>query len=213
MKTTLCLSALALSALSLTAQAQIRISEWLYNTQEFIELTNIGSVAIDMTNWSYSDSARIVDQVSLSAFGLVLPGESVILSEAAASSFRSTWGLSASVDVIGGNSANLGRGDEINIYDANDVLVDRLTYGDQVFAGTIRTETRSGNPINLAVLENDTVGAPGDWVFATAGDSYGSISAGGAVANPGTFALVPEPSTALLLGVAGLALAARRRRA
>ncbi len=32
--------------------------------------------------------------------------------------------------MIGGNAINLGRGDEINVYDARDVLVDRLTYDD-----------------------------------------------------------------------------------
>lgn len=116
---------------SATAQQDIRITEWEYNGSEFVELTNTGSEGHDLTGWSFDDASRTPDSLVLSGFGTVAAGESVIISEDAAATFRTQWGLSDSVKVIGGNTQNLGRSDEINIYDSADALVDQLTYNDQ----------------------------------------------------------------------------------
>ncbi|HEY1090098.1 MAG TPA: PEP-CTERM sorting domain-containing protein, partial [Burkholderiaceae bacterium] len=132
--------------------------------------------------------------------------------------FRSLWNLSASVKVIGSNANNLGRADEINLFDANGTLVSRLSYGDQTFAGTIRTQNFSGNPTSLADLEVQTVSS--GWVLASVGDAYGSYASAlsGAsfdVGNPGFFALatpVPEPTQAALLASGLLLLSLRRSR-
>jgi hypothetical protein len=208
-----CAVASAICATSIFAQsasAQVYITEWMYNgnggTGEYIEFTNLGATSVDFTGWSFDDDSRSPGAVSLGAFGLVNPGESVILTEAAASEFRSVWSLAASVDVIGNNTNNLGRSDEINLFDSSGTLVDRLTYGDNTFSGSIRAQNTSGNPGELSVL-----GAPYDpygWIFASVGDSFGShfdinnVDLG----NPGAFAPVPLPAAAWLLmsGIAGL---------
>jgi uncharacterized protein len=52
------------------------------------------------------------------------------LAETSAADFRAAWGLDSSFKVIGGLTTNLGRSDEINLYNAAGELVDRLTYGD-----------------------------------------------------------------------------------
>ncbi|PPD19355.1 MAG: PEP-CTERM sorting domain-containing protein [Methylobacter sp.] len=183
------LAASALFASSASA-SNVAITEWMYNGDEFIEFTNLSNSVIDFTNWSYDDDSRTVGAVSLSAFGLVAPGESVILSESTAVDFRTNWSLSAAVKIIGGNTVNLGRNDEINLFNASGVLVDRLSYGDGNFPGTIRTQNVSGNPLNLQVLSQDTVST--DWVLSAVGDSFGSYaSLGGFIANPGQFALAP----------------------
>lgn len=214
------ISIFALAGVAACATADIRITEWAYSMPfgEYVEFTNTGSEAIDMTGWSYDDDSRIASPSSstgsgttsldLSPFGLVQPGESVLITEGIAEDFRLEWNLPASVKVIGEYTNNLGRNDEINLFDAGGNLVDRLTYGDQTFPGSIRTQNTSGNPGSPAVVgANDVNG----WVFSVVGDIFGSYAnrTGTGVGNPGIF--IPAPAAAGLLGFAGL-LGARRRR-
>jgi predicted extracellular nuclease len=184
-----------------TASAQMRITEWMYSGAdlEYIEFTNIGGAPIDMTGWSYDDDSQTPGAVDLSGYGVVLAGESVILAENTDAAFRAAWGLPLSVDVIGSNTTNLGRNDEINLYDNSSALVDRLTYGDQNFPGTIRTQNISGNPISFAALGINDVA---QWQLSFIGDAYGSYASTGAdLGNPGGFPAVPEPSTYVLLAM------------
>lgn len=201
-----------------SVQAQVQITEWMYNGTggaqggiEFIEFTNLGATAVDFSGWSFDDDSRVAGTVSLSAFGLVAPGESVILAESTATNFRTVWSLAGSIKVIGGNTTNLGGGDEINLFDAGNALVDRLTYNTGI--GAPVANGRSGTPVSLAALGPDN--AASGWVLSAVGDAYGSYaSSTGNIANPGLFALaVPEPgSLMLLLAGLGLVSAAARRR-
>lgn len=187
------------------ATAQMRITEWMYNDspEEFIEFTNIGAAPIDMNGWSFDDDSRLAGTVSLSAFGIVQPGASVILAEDTATNFRNNWSLPASVGVIGSNATNLGRGDEINLFDSANGLVDRLTYGDQAIPGTIRTLAVSGNPKNRGVLGTNDVH---QWQLSFVGDAFGSyVSATGQVGNPGKFPGVPEPGSLVLIAIGAVA--------
>jgi len=180
------------------AKAQIAITEYMYSglDGEFIELTNISGGPLNMTGWSYSDEAQVPGTVSLSVFGTIAAGESVIISEPPAETFRTAWGLSPTVKILGSNSTNLGRNDEINIYNASSVLVDRLNFGDQEFPGTIRTQNISGWGCNEALNQNMIA----QWVLSTAGDAQSPVSSQlGDFGRPGTHTMVsctPAPTGA-----------------
>jgi hypothetical protein len=157
----------------------LRITEWMYSggSGEFIELTNMTASAIDVTGWSFDDDHRVAGAFDLSAFGVVQPGESVVVTESDASAFAAAWGLDPEVKIIGllgdATGNNLGRDDEINIYDSVGNLVDRLAYGDQAFPGSVRTQNNSGQtaPENLGA--ND----PTLWELSAPGDAFGSYAA------------------------------------
>lgn len=202
------LSAMAVTGFTANANAQMRITEWMYSGggNEFVEFTNVGLTAIDMTGWSYDDSSEIPGELDLSAFGTVDPGESVIITEGDAAQFEIDWALSG-IDVIGGYTNNLGRNDEINLYDGSDTLVDRLTFGDEDFPGSIRTQDQSGWVSFDGLGQNDVF----EWTLSTASDyqnSYASLN--GDIGSPGTH-VVPEPATMALLAIGGLMVARRRR--
>lgn len=206
-------SILVVSALAsaVAASAQMRITEWEYNGSEFVEFTNVGHTALNLANYSFDDDSRTAGTVSLAAFGTVASHESVILAEQSADAFRAQWGLSSSVKVIGNNAANLGRADEINLFDGT-TLVDRLTYNDQGTGNAKgpRTDVASAN-ISLPNLGTN-VAANG--VLSKVGDVYGSFTSvtGGFVANPGIYTPVPEPATIAALGLGAVAAIRRRRK-
>lgn len=169
----------------------MRITEYMYDgvDGEFIEFTNVGSIPVNMTGWSFDDADRVPGTVSISAFGIVKPGESVILTQSAAAAFRTAWGLCANVKVIGGNTNNLGRADEINLYDASNNLIDRFTYNDQTLGGP-RTQNASGW-VSAAGLGNNIAT---EWSLSTAADAEGSYAAaGGNIGNPGMSARATVP--------------------
>ncbi len=195
--------------LACAASAEIVISEWMYSGTdgEFIEFTNTGPGPVDMTGWSYSDvDAEPGDVAFLDVFGVVQPGESVIMTEIDPLVFADAWGLAPGTKVFGPNSdSNLSRNDQINLYDASLNLVDRLSYGDQSYAGTVRTQNRScsipAGDYGYQVVQTS-------WVLAVVGDEYGSTaSVGGDIGSPGR---VPEPCALAALALCTL-IAGRRR--
>lgn len=193
------------------AQAQVQITEYMYNgngaSGEYVELTNLGAAEVDFAGWSFDDSSRTAGSFSLSALGVVAPRQSVIVTEADAAAFRAAWGLDASAKVAGGSMHNLGRNDEINIFDGSSNLVDRLTFGDQTFSGTVRTNAKSGwnTPVGNAPWGNVTSA----WLLSSVGDAQHSrTSAAGDIGSPGVY--VPAPASIALTAIAGLV--SRRRR-
>jgi len=203
--------------------ATIQITEWMYNGSgandigEFVELTNVGATAVNFAGWSFDDNSRTPGSQSLSGFGSVAPGESVIFTDLDAGTFRSNWNLSSSVKVVGGNTNNIGRSDEINIYDNVNALIDRLTYNDQATSGNPakgpRTNSTSANPGSAAALGVNNASL---WISSVVGDAEGSyLSLRGEIGNPGITSYaaptVPLPAAAWLM-LSGLGLLGSRLR-
>jgi hypothetical protein len=161
----------------------MRITEYMYGGAdgEFVELTNVGNAPVDMTGWSFDDDSELAGTVDLSAFGTVAAGESVILTETDATNFRTAWSLCDAVKVIGGNTTNLGREDEINLFDASSQLVDRLTYGDDTIGGP-RANGASAWVSAEGLGANDIL----DWTLSSLGDGEGSVASAAAdIGSPG----------------------------
>lgn len=178
-------TSLGLPALAFAADGtpNIQITEFEYNTSEFVELTNVGTAPQDFTGWSFSDSGATPGDLSLSGFGTVAPGESVIISEDSADAFRAARGLKDTVKVVGGNTTNLGNGDAINIYDAGNTLVDSLTY-----PGDKATQTKSGY-VHADALAETTFSLTG-WTLSSVGDAEGSWTGlNGGIGTPGASTL------------------------
>lgn len=159
----------------------MRITEFMYNGTggEFVEFTNVGDQPAELAGWSYDDDSRIPYTFDLSAFGVVQPGESVIMTESGAAAFRATWGLCAGVKVIGNSEPGLGNGDEINLFDAQGNLVDRLTYPK---GGPPFTNNRSAWVPAGALGANDAAA----WVLSTVGDAEGSVQSAGSAPATGS---------------------------
>lgn len=172
------------------ASGGMRITEFMYSgaSGEFVELTNVSQDPIDLTGWSIDDDHAVAGAFGLSSAGVVQPGESVIVTEADAAEFRTAWNLGAGVKIIGSlgvaTGNNYSRNDVINLYNAGNVLVDRLRFGDQTFTGTIRTQNASGQACRETIGQDYIAG----WVKSIVGDLYGSVAAtSGDLGTPGRF--------------------------
>ncbi|MHC5156130.1 MAG: lamin tail domain-containing protein [Planctomycetota bacterium] len=198
------------------ASAMMRITEYMYSgiDGEFVEFTNFGVSPVSMTGWSFSDEDRIVGDFDLSAFGTVEPGESVILTESPAEAFRTAWGLAPTAAIIGelGVSAgsNMGRSDEINLYNNTGTLVDRLTYSDEgtlVDRLTYSDENFPGTPRANLISAWVTSGGlglndPSQWALSVPDDDQSSWpSEGGDVGNPASHQDASLPPVPLPLPV------------
>lgn len=197
MKTNFLLLMLLLCS-SLSLYGQIRITEYMYSSNnagatgpgEFVELTNVGSTAVNLTGWSFDDNSRAPGSFPLSSFGIVQPRESVIITDATAAEFQAFWSLPNTVKVLGGNNQNLARNDEINIFNGS-ALVDRLTYGDETIPGSIRTQFRSGWTTRANLGMNNISG----WVLSSVGDVHSStVATTNDIGNPGRY-IIPVDCT------------------
>jgi hypothetical protein len=189
----------------------IKITEFMSNDGpgslgEWVEYTNVGDAPVDMTGWSHSDSDQQPGNVPFgTTFGIVQPGQSVLLVENLPTTFAAGWSVPSSVKIYGPNGKdNLSSsGDQINLYDNNFQLVDNVTY-----PGSIGGTAGSGISLNRP-FDGST-----PWVSSSVGDLFGSyqIANGPNIGNPGTYAPVPEPATLGFAAVGGAFMLARRVR-
>lgn len=175
---------------SSTAIGQVRITEYMYSGAgcEFFEITNLGAASVSLAGWSVDDSNRVAGAFAIGAASELAPGESAVVCDVTDAAFRSQWNLPANVRVVGGmgvlSGNSLGRNDEINLYDGSGVLVDRLTYGDQTFSGSPRTQNASAWCTQSGIGLNN----PYAWALSSVGDLQSTwTSSVGDLGSPGVF--------------------------
>jgi hypothetical protein len=211
------LSTTALLAALLTARisfANVYITEFCSDTGnnehfEFVEFTNLGTSPVDMTGWSEDDSGATANKAnhSLTGLGTLAPGESGIFTEADPAAFRSYWGLSASVPVVGPyTNDNLNtNADSITLFDNTGTLVDHLDYS-TTNGGSADMVTRNAPFAALGKNDNSL------WVNSFIGDVFSSFHAPQKpviIGNPGSYP-TPEPASLAALAVGALLLLRRK---
>ena len=242
----------ALLASVASTQAQILITEVNSNGAggDFFEIYNAGPTTIDLTNWRWTDrdlrawsTGFTINSSSLSA------GEAAVIPVASGSAggtptaiatFKSSWGLSDSVKLIGysGAGAGLGSGDGVLLFNSSGNLAASLIYrllptpdfATQQDATTVQLATfiKATSPQPAA---NGHAGVMGGglasdslvwnyWGSTAENPTYFSTSTvgfAGAFANAtssttiGSPGVVPEPSSTALLGLGTIALLGLRR--
>ena len=123
---------------------QVRITEAMSNsgtggTADWIEVTNLGSTAVDITGWKVDDSSfALATALTLNGVTSIPAGKSVIFMETAAPTtdiptFKTFWGTSldnVSVGSYTGSGIGLSSGgDGVILFDASGTEVTRLSFG------------------------------------------------------------------------------------
>jgi len=235
------------------AQALILISEINSNGTggDFFEIYNSGSSSVDLTNWKWTDrDLRAWSTGFTLNSSTLLAGETAVIpvaggseggTSAAIAAFKSSWGLSDSVKLIGytGAGAGLGKGDGVVLFNSSGNLAASLIYRIQTSPADLATQ-QDASTVQLATFIKAT--SPQPTVSEHAGIMGGGLATdslvwnywGSTAENPtyfststvgfaGAFAsatssttigspgVVPEPSSSALLGLGTIALLTLRR--
>ncbi len=116
---------------------------------DWFELTNTGTVPVDLTGWKMDDNSNLLaNAVALNAVTILAPGQSVIFVETATSTaldaFKAAWyanGIVAPTFLIGnysGTGVGLSTGgDAVNIFDATGARVTGVSFGASVITPSL----------------------------------------------------------------------------
>ena len=232
------LTVLLLLCFAIQASAQLVVTEINSSsdaTDDWFELTNIGSSAIDMTGYGFDDFPENVDNVAaiLDATGagiLVQPGESVVVLEfdtelgtTAAEQigdFRSCWGGLDGIQIGFHTGSGLGRDDGVSIFDAASNLVAQEIYFDPSIDPPLDQhagESVGARDIDSAIWDPTTspsIDTPAGNVFIEPilGENGVIAACDTGLGSPGAVVGVPEPSSILLIMMAVLGITAYRKR-
>ena len=205
----------AIAVVASSAHAYLRVTEAMSSsgtggTNDWFEVTNYGSSAVDVTGFKMDDNSfNFANSVLLNGITSIGAGESVIFVESTSSSFdvasfQTFWGGLSGVQIGFYNGSGAGvsfssNGDGVVVFNASGAeMTARATFG----AATSGSSFYFDLAPNTGIVS--TVGTIGTQVtFATTGSLVNTGSLGTAIG-------VPGPGALALLGLAGLA--ARRRR-
>ncbi len=215
---TLCFAGVALGQVAIT-----EINSNSDVTEDWFELTNAGSSAVDISDWGYDDFPEDVERIApISGVTSIAAGESVVIVQFDDESevplldqlqtFRDAWGGLEGVQVGTHAGSGLGRDDGVSIFNAEGMLVAQQIYFDPAAdpeADLHAGEWVGGNNIDSAIWDPAS-GIESPQFVAPAVGRLGAFAAtDGGLGSPG---VVPEPSASLMAFAGLLAIGMLRRR-
>jgi len=149
---------------------------------EYVELTNEGTVAQDLTGWTYDTGATTpAAGTGIPLSGTLAAGASLIVTDVTADEFRAEWGLKPSVQVVSNNKTHTldGGPNGAYVFDASGSVADQVTYASGAFPNKkgeakYPTTATSAPDLSSGWADETVDGAQGSWT-----------SANGAVGSPG----------------------------
>jgi hypothetical protein len=191
---------------------------------EYVELTNVGDAAQDVSGWYFSSSASLAITTPLATAGqslagladgsgtntVVQPGESVIITDLTPAHFRTEWGLKSSVKVVNDGTSTLKKAGSVYVSNGTTVL-DQISYdlttpgkGKSAWVSSAHVADQQGGSGSTFAFNGSTAPSNG-WTISAPADSEGSWSSTGAVASvgsPGASTLgTSTPTSVRLTGV------------
>ena len=206
----------AIAVVASSAHAYLRVTEAMSSsgtggTNDWFEVTNYGSSAVDVTGFKMDDNSfNFANSVLLNGITSIGAGESVIFVESTSSSFdvasfQTFWGGLSGVQIGFYNGSGAGvsfssNGDGVVVFNASGAeMTARATFG----AATSGSSFYFDLAPNTGIVS--TVGTIGTQVtFATTGSLVNTGSLGTAIG-------IPAPGAVALLSIAGLVGGRRRR--
>ena len=214
------LLAFAASSIPLHAQlliTEIQSSQAAAGMNDYWELTNVGTGAVDLSGWKWNDIARVTTgaAVTIPNGTSIAAGESVIFTSLTPAAFRGWWPNTNTVQVIStGAAPGLGQNDAIALFDVASVEVCYLPYTLNGFtrsngsgaAGGHAGLSAGGTTATQALVLDPVFGTSAGgrrYTAATVGTSGGFASSTSAldIGSPGTAGLGAGPSITLSLSV------------
>jgi hypothetical protein len=198
-----CLIGSLLFAGATLLNAQIKITEAMSSsgtggTADWIELTNTGTSAVDITGWKVDDSSfAYATAVALNGVTNIPAGKSVIFIESAAPTtdipaFKTFWGTTLDNVEVGsytGSGVGLGSsGDGVIVFDAAGTEINRVSFG----AATTGKSFYWSYKADGTVVDNAVISAAGT-INGTISHQVTIISANalGNIGSPGTAIIFP----------------------
>jgi len=206
MRSLLCVGGIAASIAS-SASANLRITEVMSSsnglglpTPDWIEVTNYGASAVDLTGWRIDDgSFSFAVSAALNGVASIGAGESVIFIESAAGAgiagFRTHWGGLSGVQVGYYSGSGLGfssGGDGACLFDSGGAILSQVSFGVATSGSSFFYGWDAAgvlDPLYTAVVS--TIGTIGTQVtVASTGDTASAGTALTVVPAPGALALL-----------------------
>ena len=174
---------------------------------EYVELTNTGGAAQDVSGWFFATSkstaisapsptagqplAGLADGSGTST--VIAPGESLIITDLKPADFRTEWGLRSSVKIVNDGSSTLGKLGSVYVSNGSAVL-DQVSYdlstpgkGASAWVSAAQVADQQAAGGSAFAFTSSPTGTSNGWTISTVGDSEGSWnSASGATRSVGS---------------------------